>query len=410
MFLTSLNLTQFRRFPRLDLDLPGGSIMLVGGNAQGKTSLLEAIHYLAAFSSFNASSDRQLINFLETRKSQAVTKIRGRFQLTTDSESSLTKFSAGHEMEVRLILEPIGQSNTLRFRKEILFEGVRKKLSEVIGIFNAVLFLPQMLGVVEGSPEERRRYLNLAIGQVVPGYVLNLADYNRALSQRNALLKQLHERGGDLSQLDFWDDLIARKGAHIIHARIHAVQDLEKLAGRLHGELTSTQETLRLSYEPAFDPLPTGSQKVEMLLDAPVDRKGISIEKIHEGFLAALKRHHRSDISHGLTSLGPHRDDVRFISNYIDLGIYGSRGQGRTAVLSLKLAEVEWVHEKTGQWPVLLLDEVLAELDTERRNQLLNRLRNVEQAILTTTDLNLFSPDFVRRGHVLKVENFDVHP
>jgi DNA replication and repair protein RecF len=288
-------------------------------------------------------------------------------------------------------------------RKEVLLDGVKHKSSQVVGQFNAVLFLPQMLSVIDGVPEERRRYLNLALAQVIAYYPAALSEYNRTLSQRNALLKQLAERQGDPTQLDYWDAKLATTGAQLIYARIHATQELERLAARLHGELTRGDEVLRLNYQPSCDPLPQKPGQFALPLDAPVDRSAISQEQIRKVFLDSLSRLRPEEIARGTTTPGPHRDELRFLSNQIDLGTYGSRGQVRTAMLALKLAEVAWMKEKTGHWPVLLLDEVLAELDTQRRQDLLERLFQSEQALLTTTDLDLFSSDFVSQAEVWQV-------
>jgi DNA replication and repair protein RecF len=268
-----------------------------------------------------------------------------------------------------------------------------------------VLFLPHTLRVIEGAPDERRRYLNLTLAQVLPFYATYLADYSRALSQRNALLKQINERNADPEQIEYWDELIATSGAKLISARIRAIQELEILASSVHNQLTRGVEVLRLSYEPAYDPLPQPVQQIALPLEAPVDRSSVSVEKIQQGFMDNLARLRVEEISRGVTTIGPHRDELRFYSNGIDLGTYGSRGQIRTAMLSLKLAEVAWMKEETGQWPVLLLDEVLAELDNHRRDDLLTRLMESEQALLTTTDLDLFSPDFAKRATLWRVQN-----
>jgi DNA replication and repair protein RecF len=410
MQLTHLSLTNFRNFSRLDLDVPGGTLLLVGANAQGKTSLLESIYLLATLTSFHASSDRQLINFLEGRNPLAVARIVADF----------SRHSGSHHLEIRIIQEN-EPGNGPRARKEVLVDGLKHKGSEIIGQFNAVLFLPQMLAVVDGAPDERRRYLNLALAQVITHYSDALADYTRALSQRNALLKQLFERQGDPLQLDYWDEQLAASGAQLIHARIRAVQELERLAARVHLELTHGDEVLRLNYQPAYDPLkptvggyntkvngrsngqPELSRQLDLSLDTPVDRSGCSLESIRIGMREALSCLRSEEIARGVTTIGPHRDELRFQANGIDLGIYGSRGQVRTAMLALKIAETSWMKEKTGDWPVLLLDEVLAELDMSRRYDLLERLTQAEQALLTTTDLDLFAPEFVQRTSLWNV-------
>ncbi len=406
MQIKHLSLTNFRNFARLDIDIPGGPVLLVGGNAQGKTSLLEAVYYLAAFVSFHATNERQLINFLASREALAVTRIVAEF--VTSPQHSIPGISSSpsgkHRLEVRLIQESNGYNAQPRMRKEIILDGVKCKVGDAIGTFNAVLFLPQMMRVIDGSPEERRRYLNLAMVQALPKFSLYLSEYNRVLTQRNALLKQLQERGGDPGLLTFWDEQLAENGARIIFERIHAALELERLAARAHGELTKSQEILRLVYEPSFDPLPQPKGQFQLPMDSPIDRTGLSLEKIRQGYIERLRQVRNEDTARGVTTLGPHRDEMRFLGNGVDLGVYGSRGQGRTAVLSLKLAEVAWMQEKTGEWPVLLLDEVLAELDPERRADLLERLSKSEQSLLTTTDLDQFTQQFVTQAKIWNIK------
>lgn len=394
MHLTHLSLTNFRNFARLDIEVPRGSALIVGANGQGKTSLLEAIYFLATFTSFHASTDRELVNFLAAREPLAVARIVANFN----------RESADHRLEVRIIQEANGFNDSSRVRKEVLLDGVKNKIGEVVGRFNAVLFLPQMLSIIEGSPDERRRYLNLALAQVQPHYPDLLSHYGRALSQRNALLKQIGEFGGDPGQLTYWDDQLVTSGAQLIRARIQAVQELEHIAARVHHELTRGGEVLRLDYQPAYDPLPQPPGQYSLPLDAPVSRSGISLEEIRSGFLKELMAQRGEEIARGVTTIGPHRDELRFLESGIDLGTYGSRGEVRTAMLALKLAEAIWMKARTGQAPVLLLDEVLAELDTNRRSDLLSRLTMSEQALLTTTDLNLFTAEFVQQATLWKVE------
>lgn len=400
MQLNHLSLTNFRLFSRLDMDVPASTVMLVGSNAQGKTSLLEAIYYLATFSSFHVPHDRQLINLVAAREPLAVGRLVGEY----------TRAARPHRLEVRLIQEPVGVNNGLRLRKEVLLDGVKRPLGESVGHFNAVIFLPQMSRIIEDGPEERRRYLNLTLGQVMPGYSTALGEYTQAPTQRNALLKQLNERGGDQAQLGYWDEILSSRGAQIIAGRITALQELERLASRVHQRLTGGSEVLRIFYQPAYDPAAKPGAQYALKLDTPVDRTGIPVELIRAGFMKRLAAVRSDEITRGVTTTGPHRDEVRFLSNAIDLGDYGSRGQIRTAVLSLKLAEVDWIKERSGEWPVLLLDEILAELDTRRRLDLLNYLAGAEQALLTTTDLNLFNAEFVKSSQVWHVQAGEVIP
>jgi DNA replication and repair protein RecF len=395
MYLTSLSLTNYRLFNRLEMDVPRRIVLLVGNNAQGKTSILEAIYFLATFTSFHTASDRQLIKLSMVNESQPFAKIVAYFR----------KGKRLHNLEVRLILELNGMGGT-RLRKRILVDGVQRKEQEALGLFNAVIFLPQMMEILEGGPEVRRDYLNTTISQVSPDYVRNLGDYNQALTQRNALLKMLFERGGNGGQLDAWDLLLAKNGAKLILMRIQATNELKEYARRFHERLTHHRDVLQISYQPAYDPAALYNGQRSLIADKSeeVNRSKFTFEQVEQGFLQRLKAVRADEIDRGVTTIGPHRDDFRMFTNTVDLGDYGSRGQVRTALLALKLAEVSWLKDKTGEWPVLLLDETLAELDIERRADLLATLVECDQALLTTTDLHLFTTDFVERCEVWKVE------
>lgn len=383
MRLTHLSLTNFRLFSRLDMDVPRRILLLVGANAQGKTSLLEAIYYLATFTSFHAQNDRQLINFNAGQEALAVARLVAAYQ----------RGEKQHRLEVRIIQEASGL-NGLRSRKEVLLDGVKTQPNQLVGNFSAVIFLPQMTRIIEGGPDERRRYLNLACGQSTPGFTQVLADYNQALTQRNALLKQLNERGGDMDQLEFWDHVLTSKGAAIMQARIAAIQELEQLAMRIHERLSGSKEVIRLVYQPSYDPVQKPEGQFALPMQTSVQRTGYSLAQLQQGFAAKLTDARREEIARGVTTIGPHRDELRVLCNGVDLTDFGSRGQIRTAILSMKLAEVDWYKQKTGEWPVLLMDEILAELDTDRRAYLLDYLDHTEQALLTTTDMNLFPHGF----------------
>ncbi|MBI5298025.1 MAG: DNA replication/repair protein RecF [Chloroflexi bacterium] len=392
MYLKHLSLTNFRNFSRLDVSLPRRVVVLTGLNAQGKTSVLEAIYFLAAFTSFQTHTDRQLVNFRAAREALAVTRLVAEY----------ARGKSNHRMEVRLILEPTGV-NGQRLRKEILLDGVKRPASEVIGQFNAVIFVPQMSQIIEGAPDDRRRYLNLALAQTIPAYARFLSEYNQALTQRNALLKALGERPGNGDQLSVWDETLARLGSQIILWRIQAVQEIEKFAARVHTELTRGEEILRLAYEPAYDPLPRPNGQLGLKMDTVVDRSALDLKTIETGFRERLAQLRGEEIARGVTTIGPHRDELRFLANNIDLGEYGSRGQVRTTLLALKLAEVQWMKERTQEWPVILLDEVMAELDLQRRADLLKYIGETEQVLFTTTDLNLFTPEFVQQSNIWDV-------
>ena len=408
MRLTHLSLANFRNFVRLETDLPAGPTLLVGANAQGKTSLLEAIFYLTSASSPHAGSDRQLINFLALREPTPFARL----------VAEVVRLDRLHRIEIRLLLEPSGPGEDPHLRKEILINGLKRRVRELAGGLNAVMFLPQDLRVIEGAPADRRRYLDAALSQADPVYAEATAGYARVLSQRNALLKQMQEgpaaaRRGDNTngdQLVYWDEQLADFGATLIRGRSLALSELERLAAPIHQGLTQGREALRLDYLPAYDPVPRPKGQLGLPIEASPERTAIPIHAIRQGFLAALGETRAEEIARGMTLIGPHRDDFRLRASGIDLRTYGSRGQNRTAMLALKLAEVDWMRQRSGEWPVLLLDEVLAELDVDRRQALLSRVDAADQAILTSADLQMFSGEFRSRATTWRIANGTISP
>jgi len=385
MFLTHLSLTNFRAFSRLDMDMPRRILLLVGDNAQGKTSLLEAVYFFSTFTSIQSSSDRQAINFLVLEEPIPVSRLVANF-VRDDHQ---------HQIEIRLILEQNGNGNGQRFRKEILVDGNKRSAYQAVGLFNAVILLPFMTRIIEGGPEERRKYMNYALAQVIPGYAKALSEYSQSLAQRNALLKQIAERNSDISQLDYWDTIIAERGSILQFHRVKAIQEIEILANKIHRSLTDDREILQFSFLPALNF--NNSQKNDYLLDK---NKG----DFQQLFLDSLKVKQKEEILRGVTTIGPHRDELRFIVNDLDMGDYGSRGQIRTTMLALKLAELEWMKNQTGEKPVLLLDETLAELDQKRREKLLQAIIDGDQTILTTTDMKLFNHDFSEHATIWHIQ------
>ena len=398
MYLRHLSLTNFRAYARLELELPAGPILIHGDNAQGKTSLLEAVYYLATGKSPHTSSDRQLIHWLAAEETGApYARLVGDVQ----------RADRVIHLDVTLLLEPASTIDGYRFRKQIKLNGSHARLADMAGQISAVLFLPQDVDTVGGSPGERRRYLDNTISQIDPDYARAIDHYADILAQRNALLKQLQESESapdGVDQLAYWDDQLAADGAAITLKRQIALDELGRLADRVHRDLTGGRVDLRLRYQPAFDAARSSvpERQIAMRLDVPQ----IAIadaRRLESAFQAQLQERRRDEISAGVTLVGPHRDEFRFISDQIDLGTYGSRGQQRTAILALKLAEVEWIHQKTGDWPILLLDEVMSELDSRRRAYLLARLGDVNQSLTTTTDPGIFGEEYRARATNLHV-------
>jgi DNA replication and repair protein RecF len=389
-----LSLTNFRNYRRFESRLPSGPLILVGRNAQGKTSLLEAIHYLAAANSPHAGSDRQLIHWLALRE-EPHPFMRIRAEVLLAGETSI--------VEVRLELRANGAERDLRLKKTVLVDGLKRRVRELSGVVNVVMFLPQDMVLVEGSPGDRRRYLDATISQVDSTYANAAREYAKVLAQRNALLKNLQERQGTVDQLEFWDEILCAQGATLIARRARALEEIEQYAGALQQELTSEGEHLRLAYRPSYDPTEPPGGQLELGLDSGVRRAAIADAELAAGMLARLRELRREEMQRGMTLVGPHRDEFRFMLSGIDLGEFGSRGQARTAVLALKLAEMAWMRDRSGEWPLLLLDEVLAELDPQRRHDLMQRINGAEQVLLTTADLDMVAPQFRSQARVWRV-------
>jgi len=397
MRILRLSLANFRNYIRLEAAFPAGATILAGPNAQGKTSLLEAVYLFTHARSPLAENDRQLINFLALREEQPFARL----------EAEAENRAGPVRLELRFFYDRTA-SGDQRFRKEVLINSVRRKPSELPGVFRALLFLPQELRVVEGAPGDRRRHLDEALAQADPVYRNALWDYHHALTQRNALLRTLQEDGGDESALDVWDEPLAASGAELLAGRARALAELEQLAAPLHRRLTHGAETLALRYVPSFDPArperDADELQPELPLEAAVDRTRHSPAEIRAAFLESLRRSRSLSVRRGLTIAGPHRDDLRFLANGIDLTAYGSRGQARTALLAMKLAEVEWIRRRGDEWPVLLLDEVFSELDRRRREDLLADLARADQVLITASDPEMLPEAFRKSANRWWVE------
>jgi DNA replication and repair protein RecF len=375
MRLNHLTLHNFRNYVRLDLDLAAGITMLVGDNAQGKTNLLEAIYYLATSRSPHAGSDREVVNWLVAEDEPLpYTRLVGRVSRGSSQQA------------IEITLTQLAENGT-RYRKQIRINGVSKRAMDLLGHLNVVLFLPQDIELVSGSPSGRRRYLDVTLCQIDPAYCRHLSHYNQIVTQRNALLRDLRERSGDPGQLAFWDGKMADHGAYLAHRRRGTVEALDRLAHSVHGQLTAGQEQLHLRYEPSLE---------------AGEEAGANV--LRQVFLTQLADQRQREIAAGMSLSGPHRDEMRFLIDGVDAGVYGSRGQQRTAALALKLAEVDLMRQETGEHPVLLLDDVLSELDGHRRSFLMRALEEgPQQSVITTTELHALPEAFLQRCQLWRV-------
>lgn len=394
MHVEHLSLTNFRNYARLELSLPAQApILLHGANAQGKTSLLEAIYYLATARSPYTTSDRQLIHWRAEEEPIPFARCAG----------DIVSRQPRTRVEITLMLDKTA-AGVPRFRKSVKVNGVDKRVMDIVGLLNVVLFLPQDLTLIEGSPSDRRRFMDNTLCQVDAGYLSALETYERVLPQRNALLRRIAERQAAPGELAYWDELLVSAGATLIAGRQQFLREMEYSAQKAHLDLTGQRELLTLIYQPSFSPTVEGSGQLSFGAFGLDLHRELSADQIAPQFAARLAAETQESIQRGMTLSGPHRDELRLNINDRDCGLFGSRGQARTAVMAIKLAELAWMRERIGEMPVLLLDEMIAELDAHRRAYLLSRIDGAAQTIATTTEVDIFSPAFLERASIWRVD------
>lgn len=399
MRLEHLSLTNFRNYARLELALPSSSVVLVGSNAQGKTSLLEAIYYLATSRSPYTTHDRQLIHWRTETDPIPFAKLSAEFS---------TRQATHQTLDITLLLNNT-ESGT-RTKKVIKHNRVDKRVMDVVGKLAVVLFLPQDLALVEGAPQDRRRFMDNTLSQVNAPYLDALERFEKTLPQRNALLKRIAEKRAKAVELGYWNEQLADAGAQIIAQRQQFLRELELKAQQNHQALTGGQELLTLHYQPSFMPIAQHNGQQSFAVFGLDLHRQLGAEDIQPQYLAQLEREQSDSILRGSTLSGPHRDELRLMINGRDAGLYGSRGQARTAVMALKLAELDWMTETLKESPLLLLDEVVAELDGNRRAFLLNRLSGNAQTLMTTAEQDIFPAPFLERVAVWRVVNGQIQP
>lgn len=354
MYIESIELKNYRNYEYLSIDFHEGTNIFYGNNAQGKTNVLEAVYLCGTTKSHRGSKDRDIIRF--------------------DSEEShirmmVRKDHISHKIDMHL-----KKSKS----KGIAIDGIPiKKASELFGIVNMVFFSPEDLNIIKNGPAERRRFMDLELCQLNKIYLQDLANYNKVLNQRNKLLKDIGYAQGLMSTLDIWDMQLANYGKKIISLREQFLQELNEILTRIHSNLTGGKEQIQLEYEPS-----------------------VRAEK----FDIQLTEDREKDLKMKLTSCGPHRDDFCVRVNGIDIRKFGSQGQQRTAALSLKLSEIYLVKKITRENPILLLDDVLSELDSNRQNYLLKSIHDI-QTMITCTGLDEFVQNQFSIHKVFHVEN-----
>lgn len=354
MYIKSLELKNYRNYNDLSIEFDKGTNILYGNNAQGKTNVLEAIYVASTTKSHRGSKDREIINFDKDEAHIKITVMKKDVPVRIDIHLKKNK------------------------SKGIAINGIPiKKASELFGILNVVFFSPEDLNIIKNGPAERRRFVDLELCQLDKIYVHNLVNYNKILNNRNKLLRDLgfcYDKEL-LATLDIWDMQLADYGAKIITRRNQFIEEINEIIYGIHRNITNGKEELVIKYEPNI----TGNNIYDELV-----------------------RTRDKDLKLKTTSVGPHRDDISFLNKKIDIRKYGSQGQQRTAALSLKLSEIELVKSIIKDTPVLLLDDVLSELDSNRQRHLLGNLNNV-QTLITCTGLDEFVENRFNIDSIYKV-------
>jgi DNA replication and repair protein RecF len=391
MHLSCLSLRDFRNYTQLDLTLGPGLFLFYGDNAQGKTNLLEAVGMLAMARSFHAGSDREVVNW---NAPDHVAHIKGSVKRHVD------------EVQVEIILfdpTPPTMENADRParnielpantpRRRFKVNDIPRRTVDLIGQMKVVLFAPTDLHLVDGSPEERRRFLDRALCQVQPRYCQVLVKYQKIVTQRAALLKRVRDNQEDPRMLDYLDEQLTSLANMIIFERQCMITALNEQANTFQQSISGGSERLQIVYRPSF--------KVNAEW---------STHEAPQQYLAQLHEARRKEIHQGVCLLGPHRDDLEFLVNGVNMLTYGSRGQQRTTALAAKLAELAYMRSSTGDEPVLLLDDVFSELDHSRREYLLRQVLQHEQVLLTATDRLGFPTEIMEQAHIYHVTNGMLH-
>ena len=377
MYISYLNLTNFRNYHNLSLDMPAGLLTFFGNNAQGKSNLLEAVYLLSIAKAYRATSDQEAIS-KTAHEDQGHSQVLGLVHRKQDK----VRIMVDMRLE-RLVAEGMQP----RLRKDLRVNGIHVPASGLIGVVNAVLFDAEDIQLISGPPATRRRYLDILICQMDTPYLRALQKYQRVVYQRNHLLRLIRDHRAQPKELDFWNETIVKEGSYITLMRHRAVEELRKIALEIHRDLTESAEGLNMDYLPS------------------INLESDDMEQIQESFSHLLKNGQDKELALGSSQWGPHRDDLRLILGGMDAADYASRGQTRTLALTLKLAEGALLERQSGESPILLLDDVLSELDTYRRRRLLEYISNSEQAIVSTTDLNRIEEPFLSLSNKFLVQN-----
>ncbi len=359
MFIKRLQMLNYGNYNVLDINLGPHVNVFMGDNAQGKTNILEGIYYCAFARSHRTSKDRELINW--------------------NADNALLSVMVGRErLDKRIDISILKDG-----KKAIQINKIKiKKIGELFGNFNVVMFSPEDLKIIKDSPGVRRKFIDMELCQLNPKYYYNLVQYNKVLNERNSILRN---RNINKDILDVYDMQLVEFGYNIIIDRLEYIQKLNKYSAKIHSEITSGKEKIEFKY-------------ISTIKD---------LENIKENFYSLLEKNRVRDCERGITSVGPHRDDFTVLINDIDTKSYGSQGQQRTAVLTIKFSSLKIIKELTGEHPVLLLDDVLSELDFSRKRYILSTIGDI-QTIITCTGIEDLYEYLDDKSKVFKVKDGEI--
>jgi len=389
--ISKLNLSNFRNYPDCALELDAGITVFQGPNGHGKSNLMEAVYLVAIAKSPRSSSDRELLgwNVVQNGGHVQIAGIARDNELTVQSQIDFDVIPKAPEPGSG------GARPAPSIKKELRVNGVQRPASEFVGAINVVAFSAEDIDLITGSPTIRRRYLDILISQSDPPYLKMIQRYGRVVTQRNHLLRQMREGRVGPSELEFWDDRLVNEGAAIIERRTNAVQRLAEEAAPRHLALSGGRERLGVRYRPRI------SAVAEDGPDEIPDSTADLITLMREALEAARQR----EVGQGVTVIGPHRDEIALSLNDEPAGAFSSRGQARTIALALRLAEGAFVTAATGRTPILALDDVLSELDENRRRLVLENVAPYEQVLITTTDFDRVEGQFLKDATRMTVES-----
>lgn len=368
MKITQIKLRDYRNYETCHVDLSDHLNLIIGDNGQGKTNLLESVYVCGFGKSFRTAKDTEWMRI----------------------GSQSTSIHLEYEKHGQRGIIEIRQLNNRK--KEVKVNGVPlSKMSELIGHLNLVLFSPEDLKLVKESPGERRRFIDRELSHISPAYCHLLMDYHRILDQRNSSLKQMQFRKKVDSQLlSIWDEKLADIGTKIMLRRTVFINQLAEMSSKIHFQITDGTEKLDVKY-----------------ISSLTSKNGSDYDTIYKEFLMTLEKNQNKDVERGYTTIGPHRDDLGLSINSKDIRSFGSQGQQRTAALSLKLSEIEIIYNELGEYPILLLDDVMSELDGHRQNFLIKTFDKV-QTIVTATEVGQLYQDHLNNGKLFRISSGNV--